>query len=181
MCKQQRHMSPSCLIRNYLAATGSLIPEFKSDSFSCSRPTSKLPCQKITIHFDRENVRNRALLKMSTLQLHRAKRFEIIAPVTFWWSPSGAPVHSGKGTTRNVSTTGVLVVTDECPAKGAPIQMTIRMVSRKRGERGMKLKGEGIVTRVEKENRSAAGTKPAQFAASVHFYLEPTGSTVKSR
>lgn len=118
---------------------------------------------------------------MMALQIQRARRFEIAAPVAFWWSSAEGTVKSGKGITRNISSTGVLVEANDCPVRGVPIQVTIHMPPTEGSEHGMKLQGEGIVTRIEGRERLVRGEGPLHFAASVQFYLEPHGEGKGSR
>jgi hypothetical protein len=110
---------------------------------------------------------------MTNQLIHRSKRFEISAPVTFWWSSPEGAVQSGSGTTRNISSSGVLVAAEDCPALGVPIQVTIQMPGNADGDHEMKLSGEGVVIRVEGQGDSTPGDGLGRFAAAVQFYLEP--------
>jgi len=109
---------------------------------------------------------------MADLYLRHANRYEVAAPVSYWWSSPKGPIHSGKGETRNLSHSGVLVATGECPPIGASIQMTI-LLPRIRGSGiGMKLHGEGVVVRVEDSATTVASKPAGAFAATVQFYPE---------
>lgn len=118
---------------------------------------------------------------MTTQLLHRAKRFDIEAPVVFWWSSAEGSVKQGKGMTGNISSSGVLVVTDDCPAPGVPIQMTIYMPGAVDHDHEMKLNGEGVVTRTEEQDGARSGDRSWRFAASVQFCLEPVEMSVRPR
>ena len=110
---------------------------------------------------------------MTAFYLDRAKRFEVVAPVTFLWSRAKGPAESGKGVTKNISKSGILVATKECPPPGARIQMTVRMPRAEDKGYGMELHGEGTVVRVETDASAGSGARPIGFAASVDFYPEP--------
>ena len=79
---------------------------------------------------------------MADLYLRHANRYEVTAPVSYWWSSPKGPVHSAAGETRNISHSGVLVAAGECPPIGSAIQMTIQLPRLRGGGFGMKLQGE---------------------------------------
>lgn len=118
---------------------------------------------------------------MAPFYLDRAKRFEISAPVTFWWSYDKAPAKSGKGITRNISKSGIMVTASECPPAGARIQMNVRIPQSEDRKYGMELHGEGTVVRVDEDAAAGSGAKPKRFAASVQFYPEPMEASGRRR
>lgn len=109
---------------------------------------------------------------MTAQCLDRANRFEFSVPVSFWWSRAKGSTQSGKGTTRNISSSGVLVATNECPPVGVAVQLTVFMPRTASKSHAMELHGEGTVVRVESDVTSRSGGEPKGFAASVHFYPE---------
>lgn len=109
---------------------------------------------------------------MKAFYLDRAKRFELAVPVTFWWESAKGPAKSGKGVTKNISNSGVLVTASKCPPPGVRIQLNVRMPRPEGKGYGMELHGEGTVVRVEGDATAGSGARPKGFAASVHFYPE---------
>lgn len=104
--------------------------------------------------------------------VRRANRYEITAPVSYWWSLRKGPMHSGHGEMRNISHSGVLVATTECPPLGTVVEMSV-VLPRVRGNgNGMKLHGEGIVLRLQDVSAPTESGLTKGFAASVHFYPE---------
>ena len=116
---------------------------------------------------------------MTGLYLDRPKRFELAVPATFWWSYAKGPAKSGKGVTNNISNSGVLVTTNECPPVGARIQMSVLMPRAEGKGYGMELHGEGMVVRVQEDTPAGSGAQSKGFAASVQFYPEPIDSSVQ--
>ncbi len=109
---------------------------------------------------------------MADLYLRHANRYEVTAPVSYWWSSPKGPVHSAAGETRNISHSGVLVAAGECPPIGSAIQMTIQLPRLRGGGFGMKLQGEGMVLRIENAGTTTESKPVSVFAASVMFYFE---------
>ncbi len=118
---------------------------------------------------------------MTAFYLDRAKRFEVAVPVTFWWESPKGPTKSGKGVTKNISNSGVLVTASECPPSGVRIQLNVRMPRLGGKGYGMELHGEGTVVRVEGDATAGSGARPKGFAASVHFYPEHIDSPEQKR
>jgi hypothetical protein len=107
---------------------------------------------------------------MTDLELRNANRYRVAAPVDFWWPSPRGSARARRGVTRDISSRGVLVITDECPPVGAAIQMTVSLPRRKGRSHPLELHGEGVVIRVQSEKSNSLGERG--FAASVHFYPE---------
>ncbi len=106
------------------------------------------------------------------LELRHSKRYQLAAPVNFWWlSPDGS-IRASQGMTRDISSSGVLVVTSDCPPSGTRIQMTVLLPRRDGSGHGMELHGEGTVIRLEESANPRQQKRRSEFAASVHFYPE---------
>lgn len=113
---------------------------------------------------------------MRGLHERHGTRYEVAAPVTFWWLCADGSIHSGEGVTRDVSNRGVSVIAKECPPVKALIQMTIALPGSWENGRGITLHGEGTVVRVG-NSEGATGPRPSsEFAALVQFYSEGTGT-----
>ncbi|MHB8485876.1 MAG: hypothetical protein ACYDCM_09115, partial [Candidatus Acidiferrales bacterium] len=52
-------------------------------------------------------------------------RFDLSAPVTYFWKEQGSIRRAGRGTTRDVSECGLFVVTDSFPPAGAVIEFEV--------------------------------------------------------
>ena len=109
---------------------------------------------------------------MSDLDLRQFKRYQLAAPVNYWWPTPEGPVQAGHGITRDISNNGVMVIARECPPKDARIQMTIYIDPQKENNPTLKLHGEGTVVRVQLETREQPSQEGIGFAASVYFYSE---------
>jgi hypothetical protein len=107
---------------------------------------------------------------MADLYLRQETRYQLNAPVSYWWSCSKGEIQEGNGVTRDISQTGVFVETAECPPAGTPVQMTVSLPRLGGDGSGMKLHGEGVVVRVEDNNTAKTKTLGKSFAASVRFY-----------
>ena len=105
-----------------------------------------------------------------TVELRRAGRYQISAPVFFYWAPQTGPAQSGQGTTRDINGHGVYVETDELPTVGALVQMDVLLPTMAFSGPGMHLTGDGLVLRVESRGSNGASPPGGGFAASVQFY-----------
>ena len=101
----------------------------------------------------------------NTIELRKAKRYRLSAPVLFVWPPQNGKPHSGQGVTRDINTSGIYVLTDAMPPIGARLQMEIVLPKLVDTSPGMHLQGEGVVLRCEYGDDSRRG-----FAASAQFY-----------
>lgn len=110
---------------------------------------------------------------MTALDMRFARRYQIAAPVDYWWSTPMGSVHSNHGLTHDISNNGVLIMTADCPPPGVHIQMTI-FVSRRHDEtRRLELHGEGTVVRVlNKRGSTETNDISNGFAATAQFYPE---------
>ena len=104
--------------------------------------------------------------------MRQAYRYEIAAPVNFWWSCSGAPAQAGEGVTRDIGASGLWIEANACPPAGALIQITVFFPSAKGSGRAVSLVGEGIVVRVETSDPSTTNESITGFAVQGQFYLE---------
>ncbi len=98
-------------------------------------------------------------------------RYEIAVRVWFTWRLSDGTMGEGTGTTRNISSRGVCVVSREAPpfATVVDVMVAVPPVNREAESSG-RLRGTGIVLRVCEESG---------FAAEVAFHLERAGASPK--
>ena len=106
------------------------------------------------------------------IELRNSNRYRFNAPVIFRWALQDWPTGSSIGVTRDISTSGVYVVTTALPPVGAKVQMEILLPRLVQAGQGIHLTGEGVVLRSEpcgSKSKSEGG-----FAAAVHFFPEPS-------
>jgi hypothetical protein len=109
---------------------------------------------------------------MTEWDLRSARRYQMAAPTDFWWlEPSGA-TREGHGITRDISNTGVMIMSEECPSVGVRVQMSVFVPRRQESRNHLELHGEGRVVRVEETSATPQGESTKGFAASVQFYPE---------
>ena len=114
----------------------------------------------------------------NTIELRKAKRYQLRAPALFMWAPQDGDPQSVQGVTRDINTFGVYILTNALPPAGALVQMEIVLPKLTDTGPGMHLTGEGVVLRVEPRRTKADGTTECGFAASVQFYPEPMESVL---
>ncbi|MGD0157999.1 MAG: hypothetical protein ABSB50_18065 [Terracidiphilus sp.] len=114
----------------------------------------------------------------SVIELRKAKRYRLSAPVFFLWGPQEGKPQSSQGVTRDINTSGVYILADKLPTVGTLIQLDILLPKLDEPGFGMSLAGEGVVLRVEPHGSQGAGTSKAGFAASVQFYPEASASVL---
>ena len=114
----------------------------------------------------------------SVIELRKAKRYRLSAPVLFMAAPHEGKPQTGRGMTRDINASGVYVLSDALPPVGARIQLDILLPKLEDPGFGMSLAGEGVVLRVEPRGAQGTGLSKAGFAASVQFYPEETASVL---
>jgi PilZ domain len=104
------------------------------------------------------------------VDLRRAKRYPMIAAVTFCWHPGDGVLHEGHGLSVDISSGGVFVVTDSVPRIGAQLEIDIYLRPTGQESEFVRLHGEGKVVRTDKKDSQVG------FAAEVLFRSEGTDS-----
>ncbi len=117
-------------------------------------------------------------LMHDSLDLRKANRYRLSAPVHFLWASHEKEPQRAKGLTRDINASGVYVVTDELPPVGALVQLDILLPKLTEPGVGMSLAGEGVVVRVEPRGSRGSENPRGGFAASVQFYPEETASAL---
>ena len=97
------------------------------------------------------------------MELRRARRFRLSAPVFFCWVDREGTLQERSGTTRDVCMSGAFIVSDMVPHPSAPVGVDIYLAGDVAG-RVVELHGEGKVTRVEYSGKTSTG-----FAVEVAF------------
>jgi len=88
------------------------------------------------------------------------------AAVTFCWDPGDGILREGQGTTVDISSNGVFVVTDSALQVGGRLEVEVYLRPGSRAAVFLRFHGEGRVVRASKKG-SALG-----FAADVLFHSE---------
>lgn len=88
------------------------------------------------------------------------KRFDLEATARFSWTDAGGVRWQGQGRTRDISETGVFVLTPDCPPSGATVRLEVRASALSKS--GLMMQTRGHVVRVEATEAPVAA---AGFAA----------------
>lgn len=75
------------------------------------------------------------------------KRFDLRAPVEYFWTDSAQLQRRGQGTTRDVSERGIFILTEASPPVGAAVRFEVSFPFGDDSQ--IQLKAQGHVTRVE--------------------------------
>jgi hypothetical protein len=79
------------------------------------------------------------------------KRFELEAVTRFTWKNAEGVRCHGQGLTRDISETGVFIVTSKCPPSGAAVRLQVRASALSTS--GLMMQTSGQVVRVEQTER----------------------------
>jgi hypothetical protein len=101
------------------------------------------------------------------MEHRKSRRYRLSAPASFCWESWDAVLHEGKGTTRDICTTGTFIITDAVPQCGAQIELSVYLPSLEGTASAVTLHGEGKVTRVYRQEKALSG-----FAAEVTLQAE---------
>ncbi len=88
------------------------------------------------------------------------KRYDLDATARFSWTDAAGVRRQSQGRTRDISETGVFVVTPDCPPSGASVRLEVRASALSKS--GLMMQTRGQVIRLEV---SDAPTAAAGFAA----------------
>ena len=85
------------------------------------------------------------------MDLRRATRYRVHAPVIFQWIDEEGVQRQAGGFTRDISTGGIFVLSAMSPPIGTGISLEVILPSLAAASRGCQLKADGRVVRVESE------------------------------
>jgi len=102
--------------------------------------------------------------------LRKAKRYPMSAAVTFCWNPGVGTLEEGRGTTLDISSNGVFVITEAAPRAGDRLELEICLRLSEHEFKFVRFHGEGKVVRTIK------GLSQSGFAAEVLFQTESINS-----
>lgn len=83
-------------------------------------------------------------------------RFRLQATVRYTWKVPGSDRQVGEGQIRDVSSCGLFVLTDSCPAKGSSVRVNI-LFSTSDGSARLSMQARATVLRVEANHHSLSG------------------------
>lgn len=106
------------------------------------------------------------LLRGTRMELRKSRRYELSAPVVFWWTDSQGILQERTGRTRDICATGSFVVSDTLPPAGAQVEIDVFLQP---SFKVLQLRGEGRVIRIEGQQHTVSG-----FAAELAFEIEPS-------
>src|ERR1035437_2671698 len=109
---------------------------------------------------------------MTHLDRRYTRRYELAAPVDYWWLDPNGAVQASHGMTLDISSSGVMVIARKCPPKGVRIQTTIHVARHNGSDRPLELHGECSLVRSEPGEATQPTLRSSGFAASGHFYSE---------
>jgi hypothetical protein len=91
------------------------------------------------------------------VELRRIKRYNVQAPAFFSWKDSEGSSQAAEGMTRDISTQAVFVLARNCPATGNQLRMDVLLPSLRSKKPGVRLRGEGVVLRVDYSGSEISG------------------------
>jgi hypothetical protein len=83
------------------------------------------------------------------------RRYDLQATAHFSWRDAGGTRWQGRGFTRDISETGLFVVTRDAPPSGVAVKVEVRAFSR--WGSGLLMQAKGQVVRVEVNEQPASG------------------------
>jgi hypothetical protein len=91
------------------------------------------------------------------MELRRVKRYYVQAPAFFSWKDSEGGSQAAEGMTRDISTQALFVRARNCPAAGNQLHIHVRLPSLRSKKPGVRLRGEGVVLRVDYSGSEISG------------------------
>ena len=90
------------------------------------------------------------------VELRRIRRYNVQAPAFFSWKDSDGNPQKAEGMTRDISTQAAFVRTRNCPAAGNKLRLDVLLPSLRK-KPGVRLRGEGVVLRVDRTELGESG------------------------
>jgi hypothetical protein len=104
------------------------------------------------------------------IELRRAERYQLSAPVRFYWSTKEDTLQSGGGVLRDIHSNGAYVLSNTAPPVGARVQLEIILPDLQGDAPGMQLFGEGYVLRNDPPSHRLGAMVEGGFAALAQMY-----------
>ena len=105
------------------------------------------------------------------MDLRKAKRYPLSAPVSFWWERADGILQEGRGTTLDISSLGVFILATPSPPAGVHVEVEVSLRAASGAPKSVQLHGEGKVVRAGRK-----GQEPG-FAAEVVFQAQSSGGS----
>lgn len=106
------------------------------------------------------------------MDLRKAKRYPLSAPVSFWWERADGILQEGHGTTLDISGLGVFILATLSPPAGVQLEVEVSLPAASGAPKSVQFHGEGKVVRAGRK-----GPEPG-FAAAVVFQTENSGGAI---
>jgi hypothetical protein len=90
------------------------------------------------------------------MERRRIRRYKVQASAFFSWKDSDRRSQTAEGMTRDMSTQAIFVVARNCPRVGDQLRVDVPLPSL-RGTSGVRLRGEGVVLRVDGADSGDSG------------------------
>jgi hypothetical protein len=103
------------------------------------------------------------------MDLRKAKRYPLRAPVSFWWERADGILQEGRGATLDISSLGVFIVAALSPPPGVHLELDVYLPSLSGAPKSVQLHGEGKVMRASRKGSESG------FAAEVVFQTQSSG------
>ncbi len=88
------------------------------------------------------------------MEHRRVQRFRVSLPITFYWGSNNV-FSKGNGTSRDISTHGIFVVTTETVVEGSDLWLRFSVPPIRKGARVSEMQGFGRVVRVQSDGFAA--------------------------
>jgi len=116
-----------------------------------------------------------------TVDLRQNKRYRLKAVVTFSWLQADGGAMRGEGYTRDISPSGVFVVTGDQLPSGTAVKLEVALPSLQGKSSGASLRTQGHVVRSEETGFAAAADMGFRMKFPETHSVEDSFSFVKSR
>ena len=112
------------------------------------------------------------------MELRRATRYPVSAPVSYSWESSDGTLREAQGITHDICDRGVFILARDVPPLGKCVELDVHLPAVAETGRAVVLHGEGTVVRT-----IPRGAKQSGFAAAVVFRTESSeaGAVLGSR
>ncbi len=97
-------------------------------------------------------------------------RFRIVVPVICRWKDHEGCRHIAEGLTRDISARGAFVTCDSPPAAHIPVKLEVVLsTAGDESDKGLKLRGDGEVVRVDRSRESTGFAVCSDFSALTRY------------
>jgi hypothetical protein len=105
-----------------------------------------------------------AIAQEASVERREVARFLMQCPAIFEWRDEHGQSHSGAGFTRDISASGVFILSAHQPPTGSWSQIEVLLPAQQQAEQGLKLSSNALVTRVEGTGEAKGFAAASEFA-----------------